>query len=173
MGSEEFIPSPSDSVSQMQQMDGQPRSAPPDFIPELPNMERRQMGEPGESERSFFGGPGPGGPGRPGPGGPGRPGPGGPGRPGPGGPGRPGPGGPGRPGPGGPGRPGPGDLQSIQRGMRGCLFRFTYIWLINGNEFWFFPTFVDRDFVQGFRWRRNRWEFDRISLRRIFFFRCF
>ena len=45
MGSEEFIPSPSDSVSQMQQMDGQPRSAPPDFIPELPNMERRQMGE--------------------------------------------------------------------------------------------------------------------------------
>jgi hypothetical protein len=57
--------------------------------------------------------------------------------------------------------------------MRRCLFRFTYIWLFNGNDFWFYPTFVDGQFVQGFRWRRNRWEFDRINLRRIFYFRCF
>ncbi len=143
---------------QMQQMNGQPRSAPPNFIPEAPN--RSQTGMPEEAGRSNFGGPG-----RPGPGGQG------PGRPGPGGqgPGRPGPWGP------GPGRPGPGgdELQRLQRGMRGCLFRFTYIWLVNGDEFWFYPTSVGRDFVQGFRWRRNRWEFDRISLRRIFFFRCF
>jgi hypothetical protein len=57
--------------------------------------------------------------------------------------------------------------------MRRCLFRFTYFWLFNGNDFWFYPTFVDGQFVHGFRWRRNRWEFDRINLRRIFFFRCF
>jgi hypothetical protein len=57
--------------------------------------------------------------------------------------------------------------------MRGCLNRFTFIWLVNGNSFWFYPTFVDRQFVTGFRWRRNRWEFDRINLRRILFHRCF
>jgi len=59
------------------------------------------------------------------------------------------------------------------RDLRNCMFRFTYFWLFNGNNFWFYPTYVDRQAVQGFRWRRNRWEFDRINLRRIFFFRCF
>lgn len=59
------------------------------------------------------------------------------------------------------------------RELRRCLNRFTYIWLFNGNNFWFFPTFVGNQFVEGFRWRRNRWEYDRINLRRIFHFRCF
>ncbi|MBP1753926.1 MAG: hypothetical protein H6Q59_324 [Firmicutes bacterium] len=72
----------------------------------------------------------------------------------------------------GPGRPGPGG-NDRSREMRRCLNRFTYFWLFNGNDFWFYPTFVDRQIVQGFRWRRNRWEFDRINLNRIFFFRCF
>lgn len=57
--------------------------------------------------------------------------------------------------------------------LRRCINRFTYIWLVNGNNFWFYPTFVDRQFVFGFRWRRNRWEFDRINRRRILFSRCF
>ncbi len=59
------------------------------------------------------------------------------------------------------------------RELRRCINRFTFIWLINGNSFWFFPNFIDRQFVYGFRWRRNRWEFDRINLNRIIFFRCF
>ena len=118
-------------------MEDRPRSAPPDFIPEAPRMDGRQMQE---SERTGFGvNFGPGGPQRP----------------------------------GGPGGPGGGMDFGRRREMRGCLFRFTYIWLFNGNEFWFYPTFVDNQFVMGFRWRRNRWEFERINLRRIFFFRCF
>jgi hypothetical protein len=84
-------------------------------------------------------------------------------------------------GPGGPGRSGQSQFgfpfrqerQVGPRELRGCMNRFTYIWLVNGNAFWFFPTFVDRQFVQGFRWRRDRWEFDRINTRRILFFRCF
>lgn len=60
-----------------------------------------------------------------------------------------------------------------QRDIRRCINRFTYIWLINGNNFWFYPTFLDRQFVYGFRWRRNRWEYDRININRIIFFRCF
>lgn len=60
-----------------------------------------------------------------------------------------------------------------QRDLRRCVNSFTFIWLINGNSFWFYPTFVDRQFVIGFRWRRNHWEFDRINVNRIIFFRCF
>lgn len=59
------------------------------------------------------------------------------------------------------------------RNFRGCLNRFTYIWLINGNNFWFYPIFVGRNAIEGFRWRRNRWEYDRININRILFFRCF
>ena len=57
--------------------------------------------------------------------------------------------------------------------IRRCLNRFVYIWLINGNSFWFFPIFVGRDQIIGFRWRRNGWMYDRINLRRIAGFRCF
>ncbi len=79
---------------------------------------------------------------------------------------------------GGPGGPG-GAPNAAGRGFvrpgdfRRCMFRFTYIWLFNGNNFWFYPTFVGRQFVEGFRWRRNRWEYDRINIQRIFFFRCY
>lgn len=65
------------------------------------------------------------------------------------------------------------DRRRGQRDLRRCVNRFTFIWLVNGNSFWFYPTFVDRQFVQGFRWRRNRWEFDRININRIIYFRCF
>lgn len=97
----------------------------------------------------------------------------------PGGPGGPGvPGGPG--GPGGPGFPGgtpdnfrgaPGGVQAPTApppqfvpqmssttfaidpgGIRRCLFRNTYIWLNNGEQFWFFPVFVGRNSIAGFRW---------------------
>lgn len=57
--------------------------------------------------------------------------------------------------------------------FRGCLNRFTYMWLINGNDFWFYPTFIGRQQVEGFRWRNGRWMYARINIRRILFFRCF
>ena len=121
--------------------------------------ERQFGGFPG-GPGGFPGGPGgfPGGPGGfpGGPGGfPGGPGgfPGGPG----GFPGGPGgfPGGPGRP----PSSPPPGftpqqsqfQTFAVDPGaIRGCLFRFTYVWL-RRDAFWFFPTFVGRNSVAGFR----------------------
>lgn len=59
-------------------------------------------------------------------------------------------------------------------GIRRCLYRFTFIRLINGRGFWFFPTFVGRNSVAGYRWRRNqfRWEYFGIDLNRIRSFRC-
>ena len=57
--------------------------------------------------------------------------------------------------------------------MRRCLNRFTYVWLINGTNFWFFPIRVGFQQVEGFRWRRNGWVYERINMRRVFTFRCF
>lgn len=137
---------------------------------------------------SFVPGPGSGG-GYPGvPGGPGLPG--GPG--GPGGPGFPGggpggfPGTPGSPGgaPGGvqaPTAPPPQFIPQLQAstfaidpgGIRRCLFRNTYIWLNNGEQFWFFPVFVGRNSVAGFRWFGYFWGYFGIDLNRISSFTCF
>jgi hypothetical protein len=56
--------------------------------------------------------------------------------------------------------------------IRGCLYRFTFIWLNNGSSFWFYPTFVGRDSVAGYRWRGFRWVYYGTDLRRIRSFRC-
>ncbi|GGA77733.1 hypothetical protein [Ornithinibacillus halotolerans] len=103
-------------------------------------------------------------------------------------------GGPGFPGGGFPGQPGGGGQQgaptspppsftpqqpqfqlfAVDPGaIRGCLFRFTYIWLENGNSFWFYPTFVGRNSVAGFRWRGFRWVYFGIDLNRVRSFQCF
>lgn len=58
-------------------------------------------------------------------------------------------------------------------GIRRCLYRYTYIWLENGNSFWFYPTFVGRTSVAGWRWRRFRWTYYGTDLRRISSFQCF
>lgn len=57
--------------------------------------------------------------------------------------------------------------------ISGCLFRNTYVWLRNGEQFWFYPTFVGRNSVAGFRWTGRFWMFFGIDLRRISSFTCF
>ncbi|MTW88302.1 hypothetical protein F3157_22245 [Virgibacillus dakarensis] len=56
--------------------------------------------------------------------------------------------------------------------IRGCLYRFTYIWL-DWDSFWFFPVFVGRNSVAGFRWRRNRWVYFGVDLDRVQSFQCY
>ena len=52
--------------------------------------------------------------------------------------------------------------------MRNCIGRFTYVWLSNGQEFWFFPVQIWANTVAGFRWdRRFGWSYTGISLNRI------
>jgi hypothetical protein len=58
------------------------------------------------------------------------------------------------------------------RNFRGCMNRFTFIWLTNGNNFWFYPVSIGRNTIEGFRWQRNRWEYDRININRILFHVC-
>ncbi|MBU8880979.1 hypothetical protein BGM26_18835 [Bacillus sp. FJAT-29790] len=57
--------------------------------------------------------------------------------------------------------------------IRGCLYRNTFVWLENGRSFWFYPTFVGRSSVAGWRWRGFRWAYYGTDLRRIRSFRCF
>jgi hypothetical protein len=66
-----------------------------------------------------------------------------------------------------------GGGQVGSRNLRFCLNRNTFMWLINGNRFWFYPTFIGFNYVEGFRWVRNIWVYERINLRLIFFFLCF
>lgn len=56
--------------------------------------------------------------------------------------------------------------------IRGCLFRFTYVWL-NRGAFWFFPVFVGRRSVAGYRWMGFRWAYVGIDLNNIQSFTCF
>lgn len=139
------------------------------------------------------GGPRPGRPGRPGVPSPGRPG-GFPGLPG-GRPGRPPVGRPdgfpGSPGnrPGGPpiGRPdgppsGPPPSFSpelspyrVDRGsLRYCLYSYTRIRLESGRTFWFYPVYLSRTTVAGYRWINlfNRWVYSGLDLDDIRSFSC-
>ncbi|MDF2540492.1 MAG: hypothetical protein K0S47_210 [Herbinix sp.] len=59
------------------------------------------------------------------------------------------------------------------QGIGRCINRNTYIWLMNGNSFWFFPVFVGRQAVVGFRWRGFGWSYQRINFRNILSYRCF
>ncbi|MDL4843257.1 hypothetical protein [Aquibacillus rhizosphaerae] len=57
--------------------------------------------------------------------------------------------------------------------ISGCLFKFTYVWARGFQQFWFYPTFVGRDSVSGYRWIGFRWVYSGISLRQIQSFTCF
>jgi len=65
------------------------------------------------------------------------------------------------------------DRRRRERNLRGCLRRFTFIWLVNGNSFWFFPIIISGQQVIGFRWRRGVWVYDRINVRRILYHQCY
>lgn len=58
-------------------------------------------------------------------------------------------------------------------GIRRCLFRFTYVWLNNRQQFWFYPVFVGRRSITGYRWNGFRWLYFGIDLNQIQSFTCF
>lgn len=59
------------------------------------------------------------------------------------------------------------------RAISRCLFQYTFIWLINGDRFWFFPIFVGRTSVAGYRWTGRFWVYFGVDLNRISSFTCF
>jgi hypothetical protein len=57
--------------------------------------------------------------------------------------------------------------------IRLCMFRNTFIWLTNGEAFWFYPIFVGPRSVAGFRWNGWSWMIFGIDTRRIISFTCY
>lgn len=40
-----------------------------------------------------------------------------------------------------------------------CQYQYTYVWLWNGDSFWFYPTRIEYGEVSGYRWNGFYWEF--------------
>lgn len=56
--------------------------------------------------------------------------------------------------------------------IQGCLYRFTYVWLYR-DSFWFFPVFVGRRSISGFRWSGYRWVYYGVDLDNVQSFQCY
>lgn len=67
----------------------------------------------------------------------------------------------------------PGTLTVDAGSIRRCRFRFVYLQLRNGREFWAWLTFVGRRSVAGWRWTGFRWVYFGVDLRQIVSFSCF
>lgn len=63
--------------------------------------------------------------------------------------------------------------QNGSQGIRNCMYQNTFIWLRNGNSFWFFPTFVSKNIIIGFRWRQFGWTYSTINRNNILSYQCF
>ena len=57
-------------------------------------------------------------------------------------------------------------------GLQNCIYRFTYLWLRNGDNFWFFLTTVGESRVYGYRFFGGRWNQYSVAVRDIVNFRC-
>jgi len=57
--------------------------------------------------------------------------------------------------------------------IRPCLFRFVYIWLEDGRQFWAYLIFAGRRSVAGYRWTGFRWVYFGTDLRNISSFVCY
>ncbi|WP_236838768.1 hypothetical protein [Caldalkalibacillus salinus] len=65
-------------------------------------------------------------------------------------------------------------IQAVDPGaIRGCLYRFTFIWTRGGGSFWAFPIFVGPQSIAGFRWTGFGWVFFGLDLRFIDYFQCY
>ena len=56
--------------------------------------------------------------------------------------------------------------------IRPCLFRYVYIWLENGRQFWAWLVFVGPRSVAGWRWTGFNWVFFGTDLENISSFVC-
>lgn len=65
-------------------------------------------------------------------------------------------------------------IRAIDPGaIRPCLFRFVYIWLENGRQFWAWLVFVGPRSVAGWRWNGFTWVFFGTDLDNISSFVCY
>lgn len=70
---------------------------------------------------------------------------------------------------------GPGGVTTLVSAgsLSPCLYRFVYLWLTNGNEFWVYLTYLDYQTAAGFYWTGFNWAYFGIDLNRIDSFFCY
>lgn len=57
--------------------------------------------------------------------------------------------------------------------IRPCLFRYVYLWLTTGEQFWAWLVFVGRRSAAGWRWTGFRWVYFGVDLDNIQSFICY
>lgn len=57
--------------------------------------------------------------------------------------------------------------------IRPCLFRYVYLWLDNGQQFWAWLVFAGSRSVAGWRWIGFRWIYFGVDTRSISSFVCY
>jgi len=68
---------------------------------------------------------------------------------------------------------GAGTKAVSQNSIRFCLYKYTYIWEVNGRSYWAFLLNIDRVSASGFRWLGRRWVYFGVDLRKIDSFVCY
>lgn len=127
---------------------GMPKSPPPNYTPTQGQGKKVSTGKPSGGGPGKSGGPGPGFGAGPGPG----------------------PGFGGGPGPEGSGGP---SAKAVDPGaIFPCMYRYVYIWPLGGRGFWAYITYVGPTSIAGWRFRRGRWEYFGMDLRRVDEFYC-
>ncbi|MFA9558294.1 hypothetical protein ACERII_13385 [Evansella sp. AB-rgal1] len=57
--------------------------------------------------------------------------------------------------------------------IRGCLHRYTYVWLTNRQQFWMYPVYVGHRSISGYRWTGFNWVYFGIDVNQISSFQCY
>jgi hypothetical protein len=53
-----------------------------------------------------------------------------------------------------------------------CIFRYTYIWLKNGQSFWSYLAFIGRTSISGWQYKSGQWVYFTVDLNSIKNFIC-
>ncbi|MBB6454641.1 hypothetical protein HNQ94_003130 [Salirhabdus euzebyi] len=67
-------------------------------------------------------------------------------------------------------------VQAVDPGsFYGCLRKVTFVRLTNGRRFWFYPTYIGRVSVAGYRWNRRsqRWIYTGFDANSVDSFQCY
>ncbi|WP_097026854.1 hypothetical protein [Clostridium peptidivorans] len=57
--------------------------------------------------------------------------------------------------------------------IRGCLYKYVYIWPNRGSSFWMWLVYVGRQSIAGWRWDGRRWFYFGMDLKDIKSFKCY
>jgi hypothetical protein len=65
------------------------------------------------------------------------------------------------------------NLTAVEYGaIAPCIFRFTYIWLRNGQSFWTYLVFISRTTISGWQYKAGQWVYFSVSLKDLKNFIC-